>query len=120
MSKILICDDLPTAVEMMKQAVSSLGHHSVVVTDGEAACEMARKEKPDLILLDVVMPKMDGFQACRKIKRDVETANIPVILVSSKSQESDKFWGMKQGASDYITKPFQPGVLAEVIARNIG
>ena len=119
MSKILICDDLPTEVELMKQAVTSLGHTYVVVTDGEAACESAKKEKPDLILLDVVLPKMDGFQACRKIKKDTETSNIPVILVTSKGQESDKFWGMKQGASGYITKPFQPSELAELITKTI-
>jgi twitching motility two-component system response regulator PilH len=119
MPKILICDDLPTEVELMKQAVTRLGHSSVIVTDGESACEAAKKEKPDLILLDVVLPKMDGFQVCRKIKKDPQTAQIPVILVSSKTQESDKFWGLKQGASAYICKPFNPEELSGTITKNL-
>ena len=106
MSKILIVDDLPTEVQLMQQAISQLGHSTIVATDGEQALEMAKREQPDLVLLDVVLPRMDGFQVCRKIKKDALTARIPVILVSSKTQESDKFWGLKQGASAYICKPF--------------
>ncbi len=119
MSKILICDDLPTEVELLKQAVTRLGHASIVVNDGEAACEAARRDQPDLILLDVVLPKMDGFQVCRKIKKDAQTSRIPVILVSSKTQESDRFWGLKQGASAYICKPFKQEELAEAVAKHL-
>lgn len=119
MSKILIVDDLPTEVQLMRSAIASLGHSTVVATDGEEALEMAQREKPDLVLLDVVLPRMDGFQVCRKIKKDAQTAKIPVILVSSKTQESDKFWGLKQGASAYICKPFSPEELAETVAKNL-
>jgi twitching motility two-component system response regulator PilH len=119
MSKILIVDDLPTEVQLMQAAVSRLGHSTVVATDGEQALEMAKREKPDLVLLDVVLPRMDGFQVCRKIKKDATTAGIPVILVSSKTQESDKFWGLKQGAAAYICKPFSPEVLADTVTKNL-
>jgi twitching motility two-component system response regulator PilH len=119
MSKILIVDDLPTEVQLMQSAISKLGHTTVVATDGEQALEMAKRENPDLVLLDVVLPRMDGFQVCRKIKKDAQTANIPVVLVSSKTQESDKFWGLKQGACAYICKPFEPEVLADTVTKNL-
>ena len=119
MSKILIVDDLPTEVQLMRAAISSLGHSVVVATDGEQANEAAKRENPDLVLLDVVLPRMDGFQVCRKIKKDPQTSKIPVILVSSKTQESDKFWGLKQGASAYICKPFSATELADVVSKNI-
>jgi len=119
MSKILIVDDLPTEVRLMQEAISKLGHSTIVATDGEQALEMARRENPDLVLLDVVLPRMDGFQVCRKIKKDAQTAKIPVILVSSKTQESDKFWGLKQGASAYICKPFSAVELADTVTRNL-
>lgn len=119
MSKILIVDDLPTEVQLMQEAISKLGHSSIVATDGEQALEMAKRENPDLVLLDVVLPRMDGFQVCRKMKKDPQTAKIPVILVSSKTQESDKFWGLKQGACAYICKPFAPATLAETVTQNL-
>jgi len=119
MAKILIVDDLPTEVQLMQQAISRLGHSSIVATDGEQALEMVRRETPDLVLLDVVLPRMDGFQVCRKIKKDAQTAKIPVILVSSKTQESDKFWGLKQGATAYICKPFAAEELADTVSRSL-
>lgn len=119
MSKILIVDDLPTEVQLMQEAISRLGHTTIVATDGEQALEMAKRENPDLVLLDVVLPRMDGFQVCRKIKKDAQTGKIPVILVSSKTQESDKFWGLKQGAAAYICKPFAPQELATIVAQNL-
>jgi len=88
MSKILIVDDLPTEVQLMQAAIAKLGHSTIVATDGEQALEMARRENPDLVLLDVVLPRMDGFQVCRKIKKDAQISKIPVILVSSKTQAS--------------------------------
>lgn len=106
MSKILIIDDLATEVHIMKELVTGMGHQVVVANDGEAGYAAAKSEKPNLILLDVVMPKMDGFQTCRKIKKDTDTANIPVILVTTKNQDTDRSWGLKQGASDFVTKPF--------------
>ena len=119
MSKILIVDDLPTEVQLMQSAIANLGHTTVVATDGDQALEATRREKPDLVLLDVVLPRMDGFQVCRKIKKDPQTSKIPVILVSSKTQESDKFWGLKQGASAYICKPFSAQELADTVTKNL-
>ena len=119
MSKILIVDDLPTEVQLMQAAIAKLGHSTIVATDGEQALEMARRENPDLVLLDVVLPRMDGFQVCRKIKKDAQISKIPVILVSSKTQESDKLWGLKQGASAYICKPFSPQELADTVSKNL-
>jgi twitching motility two-component system response regulator PilH len=72
-----------------------------------------------LILLDVVLPRLDGFQVCRRIKNDPETAHIPVVLVSSKSQESDEYWGLKQGADAYVRKPFTPDHLASIITKHL-
>ena len=119
MSKILIVDDLPTEVQLMQSAIANLGHSTMVATDGEQALDLTRRENPDLVLLDVVLPRMDGFQVCRKIKKDPQTAKIPVILISSKTQDSDKFWGIKQGASAYICKPFSPQELADTVTKNL-
>lgn len=119
MSKILIVDDLPTEVQLMKSAIADLGHAIVVATDGEQALDLAHRENPDLLLLDVVLPRMDGFQVCRKLKKDPQTSKIPVILISSKTQESDKFWGLKQGATAYICKPFSPQDLADTVSKNL-
>jgi twitching motility two-component system response regulator PilH len=119
MSKILIVDDLATEQAVMKVIVTKLGHVAITANDGQAGIDAAVKEKPDLILLDVVMPIMDGYTACRKIKKEPATANIPVILVTTKNGESDRFWGLKQGAADYITKPVSEGTLVEAIKKHI-
>jgi twitching motility two-component system response regulator PilH len=87
--------------------------------DGEAAEEKLRTEKIDLIVLDVLMPKKNGFQVCRDIKSNAQFKNIPVIMVTSKDQASDKFWGMKQGADEYLTKPFKPEDLVKAVKKYI-
>jgi twitching motility two-component system response regulator PilH len=87
--------------------------------DGEAAEEKVRTEKIDLIVLDVLMPKKNGFQVCRDIKSNAQFKNIPVIIVTSKDQASDKFWGMKQGADEYLTKPFKPEDLVKAVKKYI-
>ena len=112
MSKILIIDDLATEIQIMKTVVASLGHTVVTANDGETGYASAKVDKPDIILLDVVMPKMDGFQTCRKIKKDPETAGIPIILVTTKNQDTDRSWGLKQGAADFVAKPFKSEELA--------
>lgn len=117
MATILIIDDTPSEVALMKNVVESLGHSTLVATNGKAGVEMAERKQPDLVLLDIVMPEQDGFVSCRQIKRSVATQHIPVVLVSSKSGDSDKFWGLKQGASEYIAKPFSPDALSSVINR---
>ncbi len=115
MSKILIIDDLATDILAMKNIVGGLGHTTVVANDGEAGYAAAKSENPDLILLDVVMPKMDGFQTCRKIKKDPETAGIPIILVTTKNQETDRTWGLRQGATEFVAKPFTSAELGAKI-----
>jgi twitching motility two-component system response regulator PilH len=119
MPKILIVDDLPTEQQYLREVVTRLGHACITASDGEQAVELAKKEQPNIILLDVVLPKQDGFQACRKIKTDPETAGIPVLLISSKSQQSDEYWGLKQGASAYLRKPVKPEHLAALITKHL-
>ena len=87
--------------------------------DGEAAEAKAKSEKFDLIILDVIMPKKNGFQVCREIKTYEQTKNIPIIMVTSKDQESDKFWGMKQGADEYLTKPFKSEDLLKTVKKYV-
>ena len=115
MAKILIIDDISTERELMKASLRPKGHVIIEAVDGQAGIDLAGSEKPHLILLDVVLPKVDGFQVCRKIKKNPDTSQIPVILVTTKSQESDKFWGLKQGASSYLTKPFNEDELLAAV-----
>ncbi|XOF34375.1 MAG: response regulator [Candidatus Electrothrix sp. YB6] len=104
--KILIVDDSPTELKLITEVFSTPEYAIVTATDGEAGVAKAMSEQPELIVLDVVMPKMNGFQACRKIKSTPELKDTPVILLTSKNQKSDEFWGKKQGADVYLTKPF--------------
>ena len=113
MAKVLIVDDSPTEVHILKTMLTKNGHEVVVATSGEDGVEMAKAEKPDLILMDVVMPGMNGFQATRQISKNDNTAFIPVIMVTTKDQETDKVWAMRQGAKDYIVKPVQEKALIE-------
>lgn len=120
MSKVLIADDSATQVAMIQSAVSGAGHIAIVATNGDDALRLAASEKPALILLDVVMPNIDGFQVCRKLRKQPETANTPIVLVTSKNQETDRFWGLRQGANDYVMKPFETKALVEIIRKHIG
>ena len=115
MARILIVDDSPSQLLGMKRIVENLGHEVFTAEDGAAGVAAAKKEIPDLVLMDVVMPNLNGFQATRFISKDPTTAHIPVILVTTKDQETDKVWGMRQGAKAYITKPFTETQLVEVI-----
>jgi twitching motility two-component system response regulator PilH len=103
--KILIVDDSATERQVMIELLSQSGYECIVAENGAEAVEKSRAEMPDLILMDVVMPGMNGFQATRTISRDESTRHIPIIMCSSKSQETDKVWGMRQGAKAYLTKP---------------
>jgi len=113
MALILIVDDSPTEVFQMTKALENAGFRVEVAADGEEALRKAREMRPDLILMDIVMPGMDGFRATRALSNDPATRSIPVIMVSSKSQESDRVWGMRQGAVDFIVKPVTPAQLLE-------
>jgi twitching motility two-component system response regulator PilH len=114
--KILIVDDSPTERHVLNDLLTKSGYDVVTSDNGEDAILKAKSLKPDLILMDVVMPGLNGFQATRAISRDPETRAIPIILCTSKSQETDKIWGMRQGARDYIVKPVNRDELLEKIA----
>ena len=120
MARILIVDDSPSQLMGIRRIVEKLGHEALTAEDGAAGVELAKKEIPDLILMDVVMPNLNGFQATRSISREPTTKHIPVILVTTKDQETDRMWGMRQGARAYLTKPFSEEELAEVITSNLG
>lgn len=119
MAKILIADDSLAEIQLFQAALQPTGHTIITVMDGEAAEAKLKTEKVDLIILDVIMPKKNGFQVCRDIKTNDATKNIPVIMVTSKDQESDKFWGMKQGADEYLTKPFNGDDLLKAVKKYI-
>ena len=107
MARILIVDDSPTEVHVLKTMLQKNGFDTIEATSGEEGIEKARAERPDLILMDIVMPGLNGFQATRQLTRDPDTAAIPVIIVTTKDQETDRIWGLRQGAKDYITKPVE-------------
>ncbi len=120
MARILIVDDSPSQLMGIRRIVEKLGHEALTAEDGSAGVDMAKREKPDLILMDVVMPNLNGFLATRSINRDPSTQHIPVVLVTTKDQDTDRVWGMRQGAKAYITKPFSEAELAEVVGLLLG
>ena len=104
---ILVVDDSPSEVKLMQLALEGSGYQIVTAADGEQALLQAERHRPDLIVLDVVLPKKNGFQVCRHLKAFPETCGIKVVLLSSKSHEMDILWGKRQGADGYLTKPFE-------------
>ncbi len=113
MAKILVVDDSPTEVHVLQTMLEKNGHEVIVASSGEDGIITAKETQPDLVLMDVVMPGMNGFQATRQLTKQKETASIPVIIVTTKDQETDKVWAMRQGAKDYIVKPVQEKALLE-------
>lgn len=120
MKKILIVDDSPAEVKLMQAVLDKAGYRSVAIHDPMRLEQMIDVERPNLILMDVVMPQRNGFQACRELKGKQEYALIPVILVTSKNTESDKFWAQQQGADGYVVKPFTPEELLGTVQRFVG
>ncbi len=114
---ILVADDSPTELRLVLNALQKGGYKTISAVDGEEAIEKASIEIPRLAILDIVMPKKNGFQVTRHLKTSPETKDIKVLLLSSKNQDSDKFWGMKQGADEYLTKPFDEAALLNAVAR---
>lgn len=104
--KILVVDDEREIVNSLCLALEMKDYDTITAFDGHAALEIARKEKPDLIILDIMMPKLNGYQVCRELKKDAATKSIPILMVTAKTQESDYFWGKETGADEYIKKPF--------------
>lgn len=106
--KILVVDDSKTELHHLSELLGKKGFAVRTAENGEDAMKKLGEEKPDLILMDVVMPGQNGFQVTRAISRDPGTSHIPIIICTSKSQETDRYWGMKQGARDYVVKPVDP------------
>jgi len=115
MARILIVDDSPSQLLGLKRLVEKMGHETLTAEDGAAGVEAAKRELPDLVLMDVVMPNLNGFQATRSISKDPATAHIPVILVTTKDQDTDRVWGMRQGARAFVTKPVNEAELTEAV-----
>jgi DNA-binding response OmpR family regulator len=118
-STILVVDDSPTGLSLLLSALEPKGFRLLSANDGDEALELARREHPDLVLLDVVLPRKNGFQVCRQLKTQAETQDIKVILVTGKNQPSDRFWGLKQGADEYLTKPVTPEELVGAVERHL-
>ena len=112
---ILVVDDSPTELHVMREMLAKNGFSVTTVSSGEEAIEMLKKQKPDLILMDVVMPGMSGFEATRAISKSPDTGHIPIIICTTMGQETDKAWGLRQGAKDYIVKPIVEKVLVDKI-----
>ncbi|MEW6736840.1 MAG: response regulator [Acidobacteriota bacterium] len=116
--KILVVDDSPTDLRLMINALQNRGYKVITAIDGEEALDKASQERPDLLVLDVVLPKKNGFQVCRQLKTAPDTKDIKIILVTSKDQVTDRFWGLKQGADEYLTKPFEDKELIALVAKH--
>lgn len=117
MARILIVDDSPSQLFGIQRLVEKIGHESLTAEDGASGVALAKQAQPDLVLMDVVMPNLNGFQATRQLNREPSTQHIPVVLVTTKDQDTDRMWGLRQGAKAYLTKPFGEAELAEVIDR---
>jgi twitching motility two-component system response regulator PilH len=111
---VLVVDDSPTEQHVLRRILTKAGYRVEVAADGAEGISEAKRLQPDLILMDVVMPVLNGFQATRKLREDAETSNIPVIMVTTKDQETDKSWGLRQGAEAYLVKPVSA---SELLAR---
>ena len=109
--RLLIVDDEKDLADMIKFRLEANGYEILIAYDGQAALETARKEKPDLIILDLMLPKMDGYKVCGLLKNDARYSGIPIIIFSAKGQDDDVRLGQELGANAYLTKPFEPGAL---------
>jgi twitching motility two-component system response regulator PilH len=117
MVKVLIVDDSMTQRQLMSSVLEQIGLTVLIATDGVEAWEQIQQVKPDIVVLDIIMPRMNGYEVCRKIKTDPTIHHLPVVLCSSKTEEFDRYWGMKQGADAYLAKPFQPKELLSTIQK---
>jgi two-component system alkaline phosphatase synthesis response regulator PhoP len=111
--KVLVVDDEEYIQHILNFSFGAEGYDVVTAGDGEEGIKKAKSEKPDIIVLDIMMPKMDGYEACKRLKTDPHTKNIPVILLTAKGREVDRKLGSQAGADDYVVKPFSPGRLIE-------
>jgi twitching motility two-component system response regulator PilH len=120
MPRILLVDDSPTETFTVKGILEKAGFEVLTAADAEQGMRSARENKPDLVLMDVVMPGLNGFQATRQLSRDPATASIPVVILTTKNQETDRVWGVRQGARGYLTKPVDERLLLSTIKQVLG
>jgi twitching motility two-component system response regulator PilH len=115
MGKVMVVDDAYSELQMMETILKSAGHQVITYLDGDALEEKMAAERPDVLLLDIVMPKRNGYEILRGLKKDERTRHTPVVVVSSKNQESDRAWGKRQGADEYLMKPFTADELLKAV-----
>ncbi|MFH1046129.1 MAG: response regulator [Candidatus Omnitrophota bacterium] len=118
--KILIVDDEPQLVEMLSIRLEASGYKVIAAGDGQEGFDKARSENPDLIILDLMLPKMDGYKVCALLKKDARYKKIPIILFTAKAQDEDRKLGQEVGADAYLAKPFEPSLLLETLKRFLG
>jgi len=120
MGKVMVVDDAVSDLKLIESILKAAGHHVVCAVGGAGVEEQVVGERPDVLLLDIVMPGRNGYEVLRGLKRDPRTKDTPVVLVSSKNQPSDRLWGTRQGAADYLGKPFSSDELLAVVRQQIG
>ena len=117
MASILLVEDSPTVQYIVARSLANQGYEVITARDGEEALRVAHEKLPNLLILDVILPKMNGFQVCRALKSAADTAHIPVIMLTAKWKDSDRQWGMEQGADAYLIKPFEDQALFELVSQ---
>ncbi len=120
MAKVLVVDDSPTEVHTFRKMLEKHGHEVIEAANGADGVVQAKEKLPDIVLMDVVMPGLNGFQATRQLSKTPETSHIPVVIVTSKDQETDRVWGSRQGAKGYLVKPVDENVLIDTIKSLLG
>jgi twitching motility two-component system response regulator PilH len=115
MARVLIVDDSPTEIQKMKSILTKNGHEVIEASGGQEGVDAAKSELPDVVLMDIVMPRVNGFQATRQIKKNDSTSHIPVIIVTTKNQDTDRIWSQRQGAVGYLVKPIDEKKLLKTI-----
>lgn len=119
MGKILIVDDSLVEIKILESILKNTGHRLTIARNGEEGEATAKAILPDLIFLDVVMPKKNGFQVCRDLRNDPHFKMTPIILLTSKSQDIDRYWGKQQGATEYVTKPYEAEIILEIVKKYV-
>ena len=117
MGKVMVVDDAYADLKMIESILKRAGHDVVSYVDGDRLEDKLATELPDVLLLDIVMPKRNGYEILRRLKKDERTRHTPVVLVTCRNQDSDRIWGKRQGADEYVTKPFTPAELLTVVTR---
>ena len=120
MALVLIADDSPTDQHVLARALEKHGFETLIARDGQEAIRLAGERSPDVILMDIVMPGMNGYQATRRLAQDPATSSIPILIISTKTQEADRVWGLRQGAVQYLTKPVSEEELVAAVRAALG